>query len=451
MNKHTCSKIALALLAAFLSLAQALPAHADAAPPWRPPGASIDPGDGSVTQVQMMYEEVLLSVDAQEPTSGRKWGDGGRGTVEAHFVMRNQGESAESFDVWFPLGASSVCDAQEIENLNVWVDGVPVPVSNELKNDPINNQPVSWATWPATFPPGQAVVLRVTFDMISTEWDPFFTYHYILETGAGWWGPIGEGTITFRLPYEVNSSNTVLELDQLNACVNPDYFTISGTDVIWSFSELEPTPTDNVCLTMLHPALWYEIIASQDKAVASPDSPEAHLRLARALVAALPSMNGIFETVMYVGDSVDKAELALAAYERAMELDPTNIDIYVEYLELLAMVVEPDYETWLHQGQLYSALEQALQLAPDDQRLLSIAERVQQIESIRNSRTVPPTATSAHPAPIPTATFRPSPTSPTVMPSPTPQTSAGGKPWLGIIALVLAPLGILGVRRARRR
>lgn len=265
MNAQNCSKITLALLAAFLSLAQALPVHADAAPPWRPPGASIDPGEGFVTHVQMMSEEVLLIVDAQEATSDRKQGDGGRGQVEAYFVMRNQGESEESFDVWFPLGASSVYNAQEIENFSVWVDGAPVPVSRELKNDPtIENQTVPWATWPTTFPPGQDVVLRMTYDMTSTEWEPFFTYHYILQTGAGWWGPIGEGSITFRLPYEVNSSNTVLELDQPNAGLNPGYFVVSGSDVIWSFSELEPTPADNVCLTMLRPALWQGIMAARD-------------------------------------------------------------------------------------------------------------------------------------------------------------------------------------------
>jgi tetratricopeptide (TPR) repeat protein len=388
-------------------------------------------------------------VDAQEPTADRKQGDGGRGQVEAYFVMRNQGESEESFDVWFPLGASSIYDAQEITNFSVWVDGVSVPVSNELQNDPINNQPVPWATWPTTFPPGQDVVLRVTYDMTSTEWEPFFTYHYILETGAGWWGPIGEGTITFRLPYEVNSSNTVLELDQPNACVNPGYFVVSGSDVIWSFSELEPTPADNVCLTIVRPALWQGITAARDEAAANPDSPEAHLRLARLQAAALPYMKGIFGAVMYVGDSVDKAELALAAYERVLELDPTNIDIYVEYLELLAMVFEPDYETWLHANRLYSTLEQTLRLAPDNERLRSIAERVQQIESIRNSPPAP--STPVLPTPTPTATFMPSPISLTVMPSTSPQTSAGGKPWPGIIALVLVPLGILGVRRARRK
>ncbi len=453
MNTQTCSKIALALLTAFLSLAQALPAHADAAPPRRPPGASINPGEGFVTHVQMVSQEVLLVVDAIEPTNDRKLGDGGRGTVEASFVMRNQGESAESFDVWFPLGASSIYDDQQIENFNVWVDGVPVPASRQLKTDPLaENKTIPWATWPTTFPPGQDVILYVTYDVVSTLWEPFFIYHYILETGAGWWGPIGAGNITFRLPFEPNSSNTVFQLDQPDVCISPGNYRISGTDVIWSFSELEPTPADNVCLTMLRPALWQGITAARDQAAAKPNSADAHLRLARLQAAALPTMPGIVGAVMHIGDSIEMADLALAAYEQTLVLDPTNTDIHAEYLELLAMVFKADYETWRHADRLHSALEQALQLAPDDQRLLSIAERIQQMESLQKSSPAPiaPTVTFT-PSPLPTATFTPSPTLPNVTPSTTPQTSAS-KPWPAIIlALVLAPLVALAAYRARRK
>jgi hypothetical protein len=452
-KSNVANRIILILLVASFGLVYARPAWADAAPPWQPPGSSIDPG-GFATHVQMMSEEVLLVIDAEEPTTDRRWGYGGGGKVEARFVMRNQGEREESFDVLFPLGVSSTFDIETVKNFGAWVDGVPAPVSEVQREDPRRKVLVPWATWPVTFPPGQDVVLRVTYDVVSVEWEPFFIYYYILETGAGWWGPIGEGTITFRLPYEMGQLNTVLYDHPLGesyaTCGNPGDLVIAGTDVMWRFSDLEPTPEDNFCLTILRPALWQGILAAQEEVATTPDSPGAYLRLARLQEAALPRMGGIFAGVVSTGNSPMWAELALASYERALELAPEDVEIYVEYLELLGSVLWSDLETPARRDAFVSTLEQAQQLAPDDERLHSIAERALQMESILQVPMVTPTSM---PPQTPTATFVPSP----IVPIAAPSTALTSKPevqenfWPGLLLIALTPLGALGMWVVRRQ
>ena len=72
-----------------LALVYPLQAWADAAPPARPPGASIGPGE-AVTQVQMLWEEVLLEIEGKD-TPLERW-DLAANQMQAHvtatFLMR---------------------------------------------------------------------------------------------------------------------------------------------------------------------------------------------------------------------------------------------------------------------------------------------------------------------------------------------------------------------------
>ena len=104
---------------------------ADAAPPERPPGSSVEPGE-DVTQVQMVSEEVLLVIIGRDVPAGDR-GDLAAnlmtGHVEAVFVMRNQGEAEESFDVWFPLGVpDGYGDVTQVEDFRARVDNVPAHI-----------------------------------------------------------------------------------------------------------------------------------------------------------------------------------------------------------------------------------------------------------------------------------------------------------------------------------
>ncbi len=458
------------------------PAWADAAPPERPPGSSVGPGE-AVTQVQMVSEEVLLVIegrDTPEEELGELAADLMTGHVEAVFVMRNQGEAEESFDVWFPLGVpDGYGEVTKVKDFQAWADGEPAQVSEagrEGKWDFI----VPWATWPATFPPGQDVVLRVTYDVLANGYRPYGTFPYMLETGAGWWGPIGEGTITFRLPYEVNETNTVLgpdvydgpQVDWLSP--DPRNYVVSGTDVVWRFSDLEPTAEHNVQLTVLAPSVWGEIIAAREEAEANPDQVELQLRLARALNAALWFRYGLSP----IGNSIALAEEAEAAYLRALELASEDIEIYVEYLRWLQLFPEPGLPV-LPENML-PTLERALALAPDDERLLDMQEWTAQLAPrsprptppavtlVSPTATPPPSATptptltstpaatptkratpSATKTPLPTETAPPPPSA-TALPTQEPESAGGGGICPGAVAMALVPLGIL-MSKSRRK
>lgn len=484
-------------LLSLVALACPRSARGDAAPPERPPGSSVGPGE-AVTQVQMLWEEVLLEIEGKDTPLERM--DLAANQMQAHvtatFVMRNQGKVEEAFDVWFPLGApDGYFNVTTVSDFRAWVNGDEAKVGEEQREGQWDSI-VPWATWPATFPPGEDVVLRVTYDVVPDGYSPYGTFPYVLETGAGWLGPIGEGTITFRLPYKVNRFNTVLNPKVYGGpqtewmSPNPADYTVIGTDVVWRFKDLEPTAEDNIALTVLAPLVWEEMLAARKDAVSMPDSAAAQLRLARTLIKALHFRYGLSP----IGASADLGEEAQTAFRRALELAPADVNAYIDYLDFLQLLPAPGLPELSED--FVPTLERALKLDPSNGRLLSIQEWLTGIEpylvtatptpestataraTARPAQTPTPTNTAtrrptASPSPTRTATATPEPTTTTVptmtsAPSatsvaaraltyeatstPAPESGRGGI-CPGTAALFLAPAGVLLWQRrtARRR
>jgi hypothetical protein len=440
----------------------------------------------------MLWEEVLLEIEGKG-TPLERW-DLAANQMQAHvtasFLMRNQGESEEAFDVWFPLGAPDGYSAvTTVSNFRAWVDDEEATITEQERVGEWEAI-VPWATWPAIFPPGEDVILRVTYDVLPDGYSPYGTFPYILETGAGWLGPIGEGIIIFRLPYEVNRFNTVLNPEAYGGLEtgwmipNPADYTVAGTDVVWHFSDLEPTSEDNISLTVLAPLVWEEIGAARKDAAAMPDSAAAQLRLARALTSALYFRYGLNP----IGASVELADEVQTAFRRALELTPEDVNAYIDYLDFMQLLPEP-VMTELPED-FVPTLDRALELDPQNGRLLSLQDWLTSVEpylvtttpapeatatataratarptrTLSPSRTAPPTGTAtpsptARPSPTRTATGTPEPTATapptatsvaahiatdeaTSTPTPTAQSGRGGI-CPGSVALFLAPAGIL--------
>jgi cell division septation protein DedD len=342
----------------------------------------------------MVSEEVLLEVQG--------------GKVEATFVMRNQGDEQEAFDVWFPLSDVEATLGDLVRDFHAWIDGVPAEVSEiEVTVDDVQ---IPWATWPVTFPPGQDVVLRVTYAISAVGERPYHTFHYVLETGAGWWGTIGQGTITYRLPYEVNETNAVL------GGARPDWFTVSGSDVVWQFTDLEPTADDNVRLTVLSIPVYQELVAARE--AADPDDVASVIRLARAAEAGLYYRYGLIP----IGNSEALVEEVDAAYLRALELSPEDIDLYVEYLDWLIGLPPPGEPV---SEKACPVLARVMQLAPDHRGVIGAQRWIARAGpcDVPMPATATPTATRT-PTPVPTSTVSPTPTAtPTSTAEPTPTAS----------------------------
>jgi len=362
-KRYTLGLVSAAILLV-TGIQSMLPVRADAAPPQFPPGASIGSG-GFITKVQMVSEYVRLDIaEAQEAVSN--WAsvssDVMAGHVDAIFVMQNQGEETESFEVWFPLGASDgYSDIRTVENFAAWVNGVPAEIGQvDLPGQWDTLSP--WATWPATFPPGERVILTVSYDVRPTGYMPYGAFEYILETGADWWGAIGTGIIRVRLPYAVNEFN--VPDDAIWQSVEAGALEVDETDLIWRFTDLEPTTTDNIELNVLAPQLWQTIADAEQAVAANPDSAAAYLELARAQVNGLEFK---YELVCCIA----LAEAARASFQQALALAPTDITIHLEYVEYLALFWFP-YGGAPLPDELASALAAALAVAPDNERLLEI-------------------------------------------------------------------------------
>lgn len=438
-------------------------ARADVGLIWTAQGGDITPGEDP-TQVQMVSEAVTLTLAALETAPGQppRADEALVAHVDAVFQMRNQGEEAEALEVWFPLTtgagygtAGAATYPSQAEHFQAWVDGEPVAVMEAPGRDLLGfRDAVPWTTWPVTFPVRRDVALRVAYDVHPVDWGGWAVAHYILETGADWYGPIGEGTVTFRLPYVVTPMNVPLaEMQEAySGPGRPFEITVDGTDVTWHFTDLEPRPfpageeratdpfpeTDNLILPMMLPATWNEIEDARTGAETHPQSVEAQLRLAAALEAGTQRVKVFAATT----PNALLIEETAAAYQRALELAPQDVDVRVAYLAWLA-IPRYDADGTLALGKGVDALlSETQELAPEDRRVSRVARSVREGQDYVALRTsdapartlVPsPTATlrppSTHvPRPTPTPTMQPTETPTATTPADRTTTSTPGSP-----------------------
>ena len=362
MRNHRKLSILAAILILLVGSVQLV--LSDAAPPQQPPGASIESG-GFETNVRMLSEEVLIVVSvAEEPLDDERINssDYFQGHVEATFWMQNQGDETESFDVWFPLGVEDgSSDVSYIYDFRVWVNGEPAEIGEEELFG--RRDFVPWATWPVTFAPDQLVIITVSYDLRPTGYMPYGRFFYYLETGAGWWGTIGDGTVTVRLPYDVNHYNVV----SYTLSDTFDDFEIDGAEMIWHFTDLEPEGSDNIYVNIMSPSHWERILAAEEVVAENPDSAEAYLTLAEAQFNGLNWHHGLdcCEDLMAAG---------VASYQQALELAPDNIDIHIGYLNLLLK----DWVPWAdisYSEDIPVVIASALALDPENEELLNLVNQ----------------------------------------------------------------------------
>ena len=383
------SKIGLCLL--FLALGLLFfpgqPARADIAPPAEPPGSNISPGDG--TQVQMLAETVQISIQPVPYQSRpRLAAEFAQASVKASFTMRNQGESDEQMQVRFPLmDPSGTGDGfgnyPEIQSIQVRVNEksvgtrrITTPTPNTWDQ---NAPPIAWAAFNVDFPVGKKVSIIVQYNLQPTGYFPVADFAYVLETGAGWFGPIGSADLILSLPYEVNSQNLVYG----------DYNTtpggqVSGQQITWHYDNLEPTRDDNLRVDVVAPKVWMDVIQARQAAQTNSGDANAWQTLAQAAAyAALDeSGKGWLRT-----DPGGKA-LALdsqRAYEQVLALRPKDPNLWAGYENLmLRILMQIDYPTYDKQPtasdpdlqKLVKAVNQVLALDPQNEEVKSDAQWV---------------------------------------------------------------------------
>lgn len=320
---------------------------ADMAPPDPPAGSAPLPG-GELTRVRMMSEKVALQI--QDPVGDNP----GLASVDATFIMRNEGPGAETMQARFPLDTTAaghrICeipmiyDYQPITGMAVWVDGRPVDVGYtstavELwptsdSNTGVDPTPATitrrcWATFDVSFPPGQDVSVQVRYETVPLVFGSQAAYDYILETGGAWYGTIGAGVVEVVFPYDLSAENVI-------GCRGPVECDIVGRAMRWTFTDLEPEFGDNVKALVVPPAVWRRILNERQRVSRDAGDGEVWGRLGWAYKDAIVERRG------FRWDETGTAfyRQSVAAYQQALALLPQDADWHYGYADLLCWNAE---------------------------------------------------------------------------------------------------------------
>lgn len=309
-------------LAFFLSSLLWLPVRADVAPPEAPPGANLWPGSAS-TQVRMLSERVILTVISRPPDKLL-----GQAKTEAAFLLRNLGATTENLEVRFPLTFldgrdSGAGNAPEIRHLQVRVGGQSIPWSRIQASfsgvAEFSQNPIPWAAFNVTFPPGVEVPITVTYLADGYGYEPYYALRYVLVTGAGWNGTIGSAEIIVRLPYEANAQNVLMDETTGFSETTPGAQFV-GDEVRWQFQDFEPTSAHNLQISLVQTAAWRKILEETENTTQNPQDGEAWGRLGKAYkeLVRFPRFfrNDPAGQAMY--------QLSVQAYEKAVTLLPDD-------------------------------------------------------------------------------------------------------------------------------
>lgn len=369
-TRHCAMPIVLALLA--LILVAALPPVVNAHMAPLPSAAGSDLAPAAGTQVAMVTETVALDVQAHMASGYRA-----AALVTAEFTLRNLGAETESMDVRFPLGspalrAGPIPAPFMAQDLRVYL------ASGEVATRTQTFDGAPWAVWPMQFPPGQDVHARVTYRIAGIDGLTYNTFFYILETGAGWRGPIGQGDIIVRFPYPADPQMWLKPPEADDALPADGYYTgstppfsVQGNELRWRFTNLEPSGHDNVRVSLLNPSLWQAILDAQQAVKQRPDDAKAQLRLGQAYHAAIPMKHGWLDQYPFQAHLGASANSALA---KAVQMAPDDPAAHVAYATFLAE------RAWSHDPEpYYSLAKQELERA---QALGAPASALQSVRGI---------------------------------------------------------------------
>jgi tetratricopeptide (TPR) repeat protein len=351
-KKRFIPKIAGLLILALIvltSLTNAQTVKADVAPPEPPSGTNPIPGS-ETTNVRMMSETVLITIDADSAASN------GFASVNATFTMRNLGDVDEQMNVSFPLdqtiGWAGLCYAPflyfpPISDLKASVNGKAVETQKTYQTVtlPAEKEPYPtasvpcWAHFPVSFPVGKDVIIQITYTAEPYDLNSEYSYSYVLLTGDGWKGTIGSADIIFQVPYELNDSNYI-------SCL-PDDCKVSANTIQWHYENFDPFLNINVSL--LPPPLWQKIVAEKENLVKNPEDGEAWGRLGKAYKESIRENRG------FRSDAVGREMYRLSrdAYQQAVTLLPKDADWHYGFADLLCwnaewnrFLADSDTEAW---------------------------------------------------------------------------------------------------------
>ena len=387
------TNIVFLVLVLFMAISTST-AKADVAPP-PPPFSSNPSGDNPNTQVQMVSEKVIFEI---APTSVHK---DGQARVTAVFNMHNQGNQDEKMMVRFPLAPIDMgncywSDYPTINDLSVQVNGASFATTTTYVTVPrtgSNPAPAvtipCWANFPASFPAGKDVTIQIHYTALGyglggTAQGGFdgdsgnrvgptisgnISFGYVLQTGAGWYGPIGKADVIFRFPYPVTDQNVEMNL-------NDPAWSVSGNELTWHKEAFKPDASSDLRIYLTNPSVWENILAETKSTQANSDDGQAWARLGTAYKEAIWVRRGLRQDM----GGLAMYSLSDDAYRKALSLLPKDTNLHLDYAELICWhtlwqhmgdkVVSPDWIPCIQQ------LKTVLDQKPNDLRAITILQKI---------------------------------------------------------------------------
>jgi hypothetical protein len=373
--------LAACLLTVFFVFIIFSPALADIAPPPAPHGGDILPGEPA-TYVRMVAETVLIEA---LPNSGDEVPTG---RVTASFQMHNLGKKDESMTVRFPLNyiGGEVCALSShykpVQDFKAWVNDQPAEITIDRDipgNGYIWEKVDCWANFPVLFPAGKDIHIRVSYTQDAgpsgLDTKAFVSYPYILFTGAGWYGTIGQADITFRAPWNLNKDNLI-------EWQPTDGGRVVDNEIRWQFKDFEPSnpygddPNPSVSgiqVSIVNPAVWSAFVRGRRDTQLNPEDGEAWGRLGKALKEMTLVQRGIYREDYY--------RESYAAYKKAVELKPWDADWHFGFAELLwgqarFGMLNGTPPTDDFEGDCFKQIKAALKINPDHAKSIQFLIRI---------------------------------------------------------------------------
>jgi hypothetical protein len=225
----------LAAAAALALLLAPGPVAANVAPD---PSWAMHPSPIEPTSVQMVSESIRVRLDDD------------RATVTGSYVLVNPGD-AITLEVGYPdIGETQGSHKPEVHHeyireFTASVDGDEVATEHRVLGEP--GDYVVWRVWTLAFDPGQRRTVKVEFvtdtavnaDVMPAAYpgqtrprlkraEELRSFWYVLETGAGWGGPIGSVDVRVDAPgHGIRGAQ-------------PLGYELWGSTVWWTLTDLEP-------------------------------------------------------------------------------------------------------------------------------------------------------------------------------------------------------------------
>lgn len=346
-------------LTAVLLCALLTAVSADIAPPLQPPGASPAPLEYEKTHVEMSHETVQIFI---EESSHLYYMDPPRDCVNAQvhatFIMFNQGDAAETLKVLFPLNnidgmGDGFWSNPEIQNLKIWIEHQPVDwVEKTTPNPRGSDEPdIKWAEFEVEFTLEETVWIDIYYDLQSTGYFPEATFNYVLETGGGWYGPIGTAYIELMFSNYMASYENVLIGNQTSPGGK-----IDGGKMVWEYTNLEPDAADNWEVTVIAPHIWEQIIDLRDSI--DQGNGSAYAKITKLYDNLIMSKGVRPGTEGFIPLNYD-------AYQKALEFDPKDDDVLARFADFMLFLYETGSgtpETPIELENIYAMAAQALEI-----------------------------------------------------------------------------------------